>query len=153
MDIQKTIRVAVAEATSNRTEEQPFEKHEATGRLVISPCATASVHEFKRDGKTMMAGHVTGHGWSAPHEGKAEDHAQDGYRIYHNKTYKVVSPAGEIKSSHSNSNDASYHAMWPNGGWDGVRKPSIDHEIHEYDDFTGEHVAIHKHNDSTCATT
>jgi len=83
IDRGNDLKTSVNDPHFYRTKEAPFEAHEATGRIAISPCCTASVHEFKRDGKTQLAGTVAGHGWRSPHEGKLEDHAVDGWKISH----------------------------------------------------------------------
>ena len=58
---------------SERTPEAPFPAACRTGRAFISPCCTASVREFRRDGVLYLASSVAGHGWSTPWRGRIED--------------------------------------------------------------------------------
>ncbi len=58
---------------TDRTPNPPFPDACHTGRAFISPCCTASIREFKADGQLWLAGHVAGHGWSAPWPGNIEE--------------------------------------------------------------------------------
>ncbi len=58
---------------SDRTRTPPFPDAQRTGRIFISPCCTAGVHEFSVDGVLYLAGSVAGHGWSAPWLGCIDD--------------------------------------------------------------------------------
>ena len=57
----------------NRTPKPPFPDSARTGRAFISPCCTAGIDEYLVDGILWLAGHVTGHGWAAPWQGRIED--------------------------------------------------------------------------------
>jgi len=62
----------------DRTPEPPFPDACRTGRKFISPCCTASLHEFLADGTLHLASSVAGHGWSAAWPGCIEDINDDG---------------------------------------------------------------------------
>jgi hypothetical protein len=55
------------------TRDPPFPDTCHTGRAFITPCCTASTHEFRVDGVLHLASRVAGHGWSAPWRGCIED--------------------------------------------------------------------------------
>ena len=63
---------------SERTPEPPFPDACRTGRAFITPCCTASTHEFCVDTVHYLASRVAGHGWSAPWPGRIEDINDDG---------------------------------------------------------------------------
>ena len=63
---------------SERTPEPPFPDACRTGRTFITPCCTASTHEFCVGAVHYLASSVTGHGWSAPWRGRIEDINDDG---------------------------------------------------------------------------
>ena len=66
---------------TDRTPNPPFPDACRTGRAFISPCATASVREFKVDGQLWLAGRVAGHGWSTPWPGSIEEINDTGTRV------------------------------------------------------------------------
>ena len=55
------------------TREPPFPDACRTGRAFITPCYTASLHEFLVDGELWLAFHVAGHGWQSPRRGRIEN--------------------------------------------------------------------------------
>ena len=64
-----------------RTADAPFPHDTRTDRAFISPCCTASVREFRIDGVLWLAGHVAGHGWSAPWQGCIDGINDTGTRV------------------------------------------------------------------------
>lgn len=55
------------------TRDPPFPDACRTGRCFITPCCTASTHEFLVDGAHYLAFQVAGHGWWPARPGRIED--------------------------------------------------------------------------------
>ena len=62
----------------NPTRDPPFPDACRTGRMFITPCCTASTHEFLVDGALHLASRVAGHGWFPARPGCIEDINDDG---------------------------------------------------------------------------
>lgn len=54
------------------TPDPPFPGVLRTGRRPITPCRTASTHEFLVDGEHHFATRVAGHGWLPSDSGRVE---------------------------------------------------------------------------------
>ncbi len=65
----------------DRTRDPPFPDTCRTGRMYITPCCTASNHEFLVNGTLYLASSVAGHGWSPAWPGRIEDINDDGTMV------------------------------------------------------------------------
>ena len=58
--------------------DPPFPDACRTKRMFITPCCTASTHEFSIDNVLHRASRVAGYGWFEPRPGRVEDNDDDG---------------------------------------------------------------------------
>jgi hypothetical protein len=74
----------------NPTREPPFPDACRTGRMFITPCCTASTHEFSVGNVLHLASRVAGHGWSLAWPGRIEDINDDGTLVETDGTERPV---------------------------------------------------------------
>ncbi len=59
---------------AKRTMDCPIDESLKTGRAYVSPCCTSSITEFLlADGRTVLCGSISGHGWGEVRDGTIDD--------------------------------------------------------------------------------